>query len=79
MIIHSTPTSEVRGSNPAPYVEKMIDALRWSSVYSTKPCSVESDINHKQTKMNERTNERRSKQTQSLFYKDKSVLHCRPL
>ena len=31
------PTSEVGGSNPGPYVGKLIIAYRWSAVYYTEP------------------------------------------
>ena len=30
-------TSEVSGSNPRPYVGKLVVAYRWSEVYSTEP------------------------------------------
>ena len=30
-------TSEVIGSNPGPYVVKLVVAYRWSAVYSTEP------------------------------------------
>ena len=33
---HSPPTSEVGGSNPGPYVGKLVVAFRWLAVYSTK-------------------------------------------
>ena len=34
VITHSPPTSEVGGSNPGPYVRKLVVAYRWSEVYS---------------------------------------------
>ena len=37
VVTHSPPTSEVSGSNPGPYVKKMVFAYRWSAVYSTEP------------------------------------------
>ena len=36
VVTHSPPTTEVRGSNPGPYVGKLVDAYRWSGVYSTE-------------------------------------------
>ena len=37
VVTHSLPTSEVGGSNPVPYVEKLAVAYQWSAVYSTEP------------------------------------------
>ena len=37
VVTHSPPTSEVGGSNPAPYVENLVVPYRWSAVYSTEP------------------------------------------
>ena len=37
VVTHSPPTSEVCGSNPAPYVGKLVVAYQWSAVYSTEP------------------------------------------
>ena len=37
VVIHSPPTSGVHGSNPEPYVGKLVVAYRWSAVYSTEP------------------------------------------
>ena len=36
-VTHLPPTSEVGGSNPGPYVGKLVVAYRWSAVYSTEP------------------------------------------
>ena len=38
VVTHWLPTSEVGGSNPRPYVGKLVDvvAYRWSVVYSTE-------------------------------------------
>ena len=36
VITHSPPTSEVGGSNPEPYVGKMLVSYRWLAVYSTE-------------------------------------------
>ena len=35
LVTHSPPTSEVGGSNPEPYVGKMVVSYQWSAVYST--------------------------------------------
>ena len=35
MVTHLPPTSKVNGSNPRPYVGKLVVAYRWSAVYST--------------------------------------------
>ena len=35
VVTHSSPTSEVGGSNPGPYVGKFVVAYRWSAVCST--------------------------------------------
>ena len=35
--MHLSPNSEVGGSNPRPYVRKLVVAYRWSAVYSTEP------------------------------------------
>ena len=37
VVTHSPPTSEVGGSNPRPYVEKLVVAYRWSEVCNTEP------------------------------------------
>ena len=37
VVTHSTPPSEVGGSNTGPYVGKLVVAYRWSAVYSTEP------------------------------------------
>ena len=37
VVTHSPPTSEVSGSNPGPYVGKLVVAYRWSAVYTTEP------------------------------------------
>ena len=37
LVTHSPPTSEVGGSNPGPYVGKLVVAYRWLAVYSTEP------------------------------------------
>ena len=37
MVTNSLRTSEVSGSNPGPYVGKLVVAYRWSVVYSTEP------------------------------------------
>ena len=37
VVTHSPPTSEVCGSNPRPYVGKLVDVYRWSADYSTEP------------------------------------------
>ena len=37
VVTHLPPTSEVGGSNPRPYVGKLVVAYRWSVVYSTEP------------------------------------------
>ena len=34
---HSPPTSDVSGSNPEPYVDKLVVAYLWLAVYSTEP------------------------------------------
>ena len=34
MVTHSTPNSKVSGSNPGPYVAKLVVAYQWSAVYS---------------------------------------------
>ena len=63
MVTHSPPTSEVGGSEPGTYAEKLVVADRWSAVYGTQPyvllssaqkttrhdmtCSVESNIKPK--------------------------------
>ena len=39
VVTHSPPTSEVRGSNPGPYVGKLVVAYQWWAVYSTEPLS----------------------------------------
>ena len=36
VVTQSHPTSEVGGSNPEPYVGKMVVSYRWSVVYSTE-------------------------------------------
>ena len=36
VVTHSPPTSEVRGSNPEPYVGKVVASYRWSAVYTTE-------------------------------------------
>ena len=36
VITQSPITSEIDGSNPGPYVGKLVVAYRWSAVYSTK-------------------------------------------
>ena len=36
VVEHSPPTSEVGGSNPEPYVGKMVVSYRWSAVYTTE-------------------------------------------
>ena len=36
VVTHSPPTSEVGGSNPEPYVRKLVVAYRWSAVYSAE-------------------------------------------
>ena len=36
VVTHSPPTPEVSGSNPIPYVGKLVVAYRWAVVYSTK-------------------------------------------
>ena len=37
MVTHWPPTSEMGGSNPGPYVGKLVVAYQWSAVYSTEP------------------------------------------
>ena len=37
VVTHSPPTSEVGGSNPEPYVAKMVVPYQCSAVYSTEP------------------------------------------
>ena len=37
VVTHSPPTSEVGGSNPGPYMGKLVVAYRWLAVYSTEP------------------------------------------
>ena len=37
VVAHSPPTSEVCGSNPRPYVGKLLVAFQWLAVYSTEP------------------------------------------
>ena len=37
VVTYLPPTSEVGGSNPGPYVGKLVVAYRWSAVYSTEP------------------------------------------
>ena len=36
VVTHSPPTSEVSGSNPEPYVGKLVVSYQWSAVYSTE-------------------------------------------
>ena len=36
MVAYSIPTSEVGGSNPRPYVGKLVVSYRWLAVYSTE-------------------------------------------
>ena len=36
MVTHSPPTAEVGGSNPVPYMGKLVVSYRWSAVYSTE-------------------------------------------
>ena len=37
VVTHSPPTSEDVGSNPGPYMGKLVVAYQWSAVYSTEP------------------------------------------
>ena len=37
VVTHSSSTCEVGGSNPEPYVGKLVVACPWSAVYSTEP------------------------------------------
>ena len=37
VVTHLPPTSEVSGSNPESYAEKMAVSYRWSEVYSIEP------------------------------------------
>ena len=37
MVINSPNISEVGGSNPIPYVGKLVVAYHWSAAYSTGP------------------------------------------
>ena len=37
VVTHSPPTSEAGGSNPKPYVGKMVVSYKWLAVYSTEP------------------------------------------
>ena len=37
VVKHLPPTSEDGGSNPGPYVGKLVVAYQWSAVYSTQP------------------------------------------
>ena len=37
VLTHSPPTSEVGGSNPGPYVGKLVIAYQWSALYRTEP------------------------------------------
>ena len=37
VVTHWPPTSEVGGSNPEPYVGKMVVYSQWLAVYSTEP------------------------------------------
>ena len=37
LVTHSPPTSEVGGSNPGPFVLKLVVAYQWLAVYSREP------------------------------------------
>ena len=37
VVTHLPPTSEVSGSNPGPYVGKLVVTYQWSTVYSAEP------------------------------------------
>ena len=49
MVIHSPPTSEVGGSNPGPYLRKLVFACRWSSVQYPEQLYVLVSSAHKTT------------------------------